>query len=406
MRLSILPTALLLLFATAALAQRSTSSASDYAPYKLLNVPTSPAFILLDAEPITVEEPTSPTDFFASLRNATTGFTAFPNTYAVNFAPGWVFGGKKFNYDNFSSGRHVGQNIGQTSIISLGVLTQTPDDIEERTRASLGFKFSLWPGKADTVFGEMHQKKQFLLSKIDELRQEFDDASELLLQQDANYVTLDKLIKEEATKDEPDIELLQNLMASRDRVENAFRDKVIADYQDQLAELRDTISSLTFRRTGFFFDMAGGMAWQFPNNNVSAGGLDRFSFWTTFGCLTKGDVHFIGTARLMNFQDQLFIDPDSGLPEAGDNLYMDAGGRLVYRRDRFDLSAEGVVRSALNNDAIGSTSRVAFSVGYQVGTNQVFNFTFGKNFDGTVDKGGSLIAVLNFLLGFGNKRPY
>lgn len=126
--------------------QPSAAQPPAQTKYNLLNVPVSPAFILLDAEPVTVEEPANPTDFFASLRNATTGFTALPNTYAINFAPGWMFGGSKFSYDDFASGRRVGQNIGQSALISMGVLTNTLSDTDNFTKASLGFKCSLWQG--------------------------------------------------------------------------------------------------------------------------------------------------------------------------------------------------------------------------------------------------------------------
>jgi len=374
--------------------------------YNLLNVPVSPAFILLDAEPVTIEEPANPTDFFASLRNATTGFTALPNTYAVNFAPGWMFGGSKFTYDDFTSGRRAGKNIGQSALISMGVLTQTLADTADFTKASLGFRFSLWPGKADTAFGELHEKREFLLRKVGELRQNLDEQAQTLLEQDPNYVMLNNMINAEAQKDNPDLELIQSLQKSRDRVENEFRDRIVAGYEDQLAEIRDTIAQMVFRRHGFFLDFAGGAAFRFPNNTVGDAGVDRFACWTTFGFLTKKDLNFIATARLMNFQDQAFIDRETGVLDVGTNLFLDAGARLVYRHHRFGLSAEGVLRQPLNNSGIDGTSRASFSLDYQVGENQVLDFTFGKNFDGTVEKGGNLIAIFNFLIGFGGKRPY
>ena len=386
--------------------QPSAAQPPAQTKYNLLNVPVSPAFILLDAEPVTVEEPANPTDFFASLRNATTGFTALPNTYAINFAPGWMFGGSKFSYDDFASGRRVGQNIGQSALISMGVLTNTLSDTDNFTKASLGFKFSLWQGKADTAFGELHQKRAFLLRKVGELRQDLDEQAQALLEQDPNYVMLNNMINAEAQKDNPDLELIQSLQKSRDRVENEFRDRIVAGYESQLADIRDTIAQMIFRRYGFFFDVSGGAAFRFPNNTVGDAGMDRFGFWATCGFLTKKDLNIIATARLMNFQDQAFIDQGTGVLDVGTNLFLDAGARLVYRRHRFGLSAEGVLRQPLNNSGIDGTSRASFSLDYQVGENQVLDFTFGKNFDGTVEKGGNLIAIFNFLIGFGGKRPY
>ena len=52
-----------------------------------------------------------------------------------------------------------------------------------------------------------------------------------------------------------------------------------------------------------------------------------------------------------------------------------------------------------------NTNRYVFSANYKVGRNQNLSFTYGKNFDNTVSKGGNLIAALNFLIGFGSVRP-
>ncbi len=375
--------------------------------YNLLNVPVSPAFILLDAEPVTVEEPLSPTDFFASLRNATTGFTAFPNTYAINFAPGWMFGGNKFTYEDFSSGKRVGQNIGQTALISMGILTQSSSDTTNFTKASLGFKFSLWPGKVDAEFGRLHDLRTSVLNQVNDLRDELDEQSDALIKKDPNYKKLSKKRDAELRKENPDTGLIQSLTESMTQIENAIRDKVVAAFaQSDLASIRDTIAQMVFRRYGFFFDVAGGAAWRFPGNTIGNSGLDRFGLWTTFGYLTKKNFNFVATTRLTNYEDQAFIDQGTGVLDEGNNMYFDAGARLIYRRNRLGLSAEAVMRQPLNNDGIDGTSRAAFSLDYQLAENRVLNFTFGKNFDGTVEKGGNLIAVLNFLMGFGGKRPY
>ncbi|MBK7938043.1 MAG: hypothetical protein IPJ82_13550 [Lewinellaceae bacterium] len=375
--------------------------------YNLLNVPVSPAFILLDAEPVTVEEPVSPTDFFASLRNATTGFTAFPNTYALNFAPGWMFGGNKFTYEDFSSGKRMGQNIGQTTLISMGILTQSSTDTTAFTKASLGFKFSLWPGKVDTEFGRLHEQRQSLLNKVGELRDELDEEITARTKKDPQHKKLTKKRDAELRKDPPNMDLIQAWTDSLTQIENAIADEVVAGFAEaDMAEIRDTIAQMVFRRYGFFCDIAGGAAWRFPGNTIGNAGIDRFGFWTTFGYLTKKDINIVATARLTNYQDQAFIDQETGILDEGNNLYFDAGARLIYRRNRLGLSAEAVMRQPLNNSGVDGTSRAAFSLDYQLQENRVLNFTFGKNFDGTVEKGGNLIAVVNFLMGFGGKRPY
>ncbi len=47
---------------------------------------------------------------------------------------------------------------------------------------------------------------------------------------------------------------------------------------------------------------------------------------------------------------------------------------------------------------------LVFNADYAIWKNQKLTFSFGKNFDGAISKGGNLIAALTFLAGFGNKR--
>jgi hypothetical protein len=61
-------------------------------------------------------------------------------------------------------------------------------------------------------------------------------------------------------------------------------------------------------------------------------------------------------------------------------------------------------RSVLTNSIIDPSWRLVFSVEYDIGFNQKLSFNFGRDFDGTTQKGGTLIGMLNFIAGFGNKR--
>src|SRR5438477_12673520 len=64
----------------------------------LLRAPTSPGFILLNKQPSDIERPTTPTDFMVNFSNASSGFSALPQNYAIEVAPCWLFGGKNITF--------------------------------------------------------------------------------------------------------------------------------------------------------------------------------------------------------------------------------------------------------------------------------------------------------------------
>ena len=50
------------------------------------------------------------------------------------------------------------------------------------------------------------------------------------------------------------------------------------------------------------------------------------------------------------------------------------------------------------------TSQNGNSADYDLGNNRKLTVAFGRDFDGTVSKSGNVIAALNFLAGFGNRK--
>jgi hypothetical protein len=65
---------------------------------------------------------------------------------------------------------------------------------------------------------------------------------------------------------------------------------------------------------------------------------------------------------------------------------------------------EAIYRSVLQENTIDPNWRLVFSAEYDVGMNQKLSFSFGRNFDRTISRGGNLMTALNFIKGFGNKR--
>jgi hypothetical protein len=86
----------------------------------------------------------------------------------------------------------------------------------------------------------------------------------------------------------------------------------------------------------------------------------------------------------------------------------DIGTKLVIDNLRkFSFSGELILRTYLkkvNNEE--SKVRYTLNVGYELMPNYLITFNIGKEFDKKAETGGTLIAALNLVLGFGSLRPF
>ena len=84
----------------------------------------------------------------------------------------------------------------------------------------------------------------------------------------------------------------------------------------------------------------------------------------------------------------------------------DTGMRLLFnsKNNKFTFGGELIYRSILNAAVTTSSYRYAINSDYEVGKNQIISFVFGRDFNGTINKSGNLLAALNFIIGFGNGK--
>ncbi|HRG24469.1 MAG TPA: hypothetical protein PLL23_08755, partial [Chitinophagaceae bacterium] len=101
----------------------------------------------------------------------------------------------------------------------------------------------------------------------------------------------------------------------------------------------------------------------------------------------------------------LFAGP-SGLLKGGKLSTFDMGGRFLLdvSREKFVLSAEALYRSILGSSTVDPSWRLVMNAEYDLGSNRKLTFAFGRDFDGTISKGGNLVAMINLIAGFGGDR--
>ena len=164
--------------------------------------------------------------------------------------------------------------------------------------------------------------------------------------------------------------------------------------------IRKVAQGLDFTREGFMMDLAGGFSYNFVSQ--TNGTLYNAGAWVTAGEQWASGIDLLGVVRY------LYDPQNTGVALSTTNYHtIDAGARILYgpQTGKFSFGLEGIYRKVSGTTALNSSYRYALTTDYKVGTNQVLSFNIGRDFNGTINKGGNLIAALNFLIGFGSTRP-
>lgn len=383
----------------------------------LLNAPVSPASNLLGIAPSDIDKPTDVSAFMLSLQSASSSFTKLPSNYAVDIAPYWLFKNSKKGDITTKGFRRTGGKdvLKQTLVLSFAI--RSPDSTEatalnpRSVYGGFGFKFSILRGKYDNTTNEA-------LDKIKQL-------------QDIRLRHLDEMLTNYQANTDPElIELKQQrkdmlkgksadsirIIRASDKyvsIENIINKKMAlyieTEKTEKLAELDKEIQSIasefqTFR-TGFTWDVAGGISTEFRNLTFNNSKIYNAGIWTTVGYTdtTYGAGLFL--LRLLHNPDQVFAKGNM-INDIGNITTFDAGLRYIYAKpqSKFSASVEAIYRSILSSNTINPSWRLVFNADYKILANQKLTFSIGRNFDGTLTKDGNLIAALTFLKGFGNKR--
>ncbi len=402
--------------APAAFAQGSQEIKKDTVlSVNLLQVPTSPAFILMGIEPTNIEQPTNPTDFAVSFRNATNNFSALPNNFSLQFAPVWLFNGRKITFRDFQSTR-IGKSIAQSLSFSIGYLnTSEQDDLVKSAQLGMGLKFSVLRGTFSPKLENLLQRRMAVLNKISgDFTQEIGASEEFGQVSDAISQTKDAIERIDAKPNPTDADrqdrvvlaqqltvLEAQLAALTVELETRFRERS----QTDLAFLTDSANRVPFNRYGLKLDVAGGMLLDFPDGRFNYSRISRYGAWITGGYDPENKrISVLGVGRLLLTPDEEFVE--NWIRNVNDNLTLDLGARLVLSNTprKFNLSGEIIYRNYLNNSEVDPTWRYTLNFDYQFLKNQVVTFSIGRNFEGVTAQGGNLVAAINLLFGLGAQR--
>jgi hypothetical protein len=314
-----------------------------------LRLNTAPAFVLLGTTPTAVEQPSSPrglaTSIFAS-QDDKDGGTLLPRNLALEFAPYWWFYGKELTWEQYQTNDSPLVNIGRTLTFSIATAeTEFPtanDTVVDGTGIGLGVRFSLWKGQPSQA--AIRAKK-------------------------ALGTTLNKLA--EKLPDDPD--------------EPILIDDLTSQFGPEMKAYRQAIR----RRDGFQLEMAGGVAWGYPDDDFSDSRLKSAGVWLTPAYRSPsegplGDLEIVGVGRYLYHK----------LPADDNASSFDVGARLVWTvtGKPFSASAE-YVRRFSDEDGTDST-RYAGQIEYQFNQRLAVLLGFGQDFKSMLTKEDNAFVLL------------
>lgn len=374
----------------------------------LLQSPVSPAGSLLGISPSQIDKPTDPEAFMASVKNASADFTKIPSSYAIDFAPAWLFFGNKISYEYFRSQKFC-HTIWQSMVISAAV-KNTSDSGINNTQFSVGLKVSLVRGKVDgTKVDDLIEHSTKQLKEMNDFV--FD--VEKIIQKDKELNYYIKRMGELARANQTDTKEYNNLKERAEARTTFLRDPAQRDYLAKLEQekgynILDSLISIAkeikWKRLGFKLDLSGGVVFDFPNMDFKRGTATKAGAWLTGGWELKR-MTFLAIVRYLYNPNQILGASDT-IAKTTSFQTLDGGIRLVYNNpnDKFMVSAEALYRSVFDPKIIEPGWRIIVNAEYEVAKNIKLNLSFGKDFDGVFTKGGNVITALNLLLGFGSNK--
>lgn len=398
-------TALLILFITTAFSQEDDSTKIKL---DLLRAPSSPGANLLGFAVTDIEKPTDVSSFMASLQSAAGANSILPSNYAVDLAPFWLFRAKGLTTDKMNS-TQFRDVFRQTFVVSAAVRgNDSTDGFNPRNfYNSFGLKFSIHRGqfskKTRETLDSIFILDSSLASDVNLQMKQFQDTSKAYIE--LGDARRQRLIETGGNLQDPAYLAITQKMTE---MIDGYKQQLLVSQvsiKSRLAMLKEKAKSFKIERFGFFIDFAGGVSLEYLDKAFNRSRVHNGGAWLTFGGNYECGLSVLGLARYLYNPDKVYAD-DAGIVKMQNVSTFDAGGRLVYNspQSRFALSAEAIYRSVLQKNTIDPSWRLALNAEYDIGNNQRLTFVFGRAFDGTIKKDGTVIAALNFLKGFGNKR--
>jgi len=339
-----------------------------------LEVPNSPAFMLLDVAPTIIERPTSGKAFAMSILNTVNENNGIPQNYAVELTPYWYFKHPDLNaFKYWGIDPKTNKNKGFNQI--------------KQANISFAYANTKWPDTA--VPGNISNLALGIRGTIFQLISKSNRKSLLA----ANNKVVNRLSE------------LNAQIAQFDPFDEDYREKVQAflngmSADEELLESEQELQEILNRKPLFAIDGATAMNWSFDGNNFSTNRLSLFGAWLTLDYSQElnpnNDAHrnYLSFLMLARYTYDNSFDGNPIATGSFMNLF-DLGGKIEFEFKQLSFSYEYIFRTVSGQKA--NTFRSTGMAMYKVSDKIYLLASLGKNFGDT----NNLIAQFGINLGFG-----
>jgi len=350
---------------------------------KELNLPNSPAFILLDKAPSVIERPGTTKAFTASLVSLITEGNGLPKNFGFEITPFWFFRSNLSVYDYLGIDRTTGRqtnifaNLRHTSI-STGAFDQ--DSSKSQPFDANYLSFGIRANPISVVRKKMSSAINDVISTI-------------ALRQVA--LTPQVVAGCSAFIGQPQY----NACLAKGLQEAFEEDKVIKIQEDRLHKLLSM-------KPAFQLDVAAAASMVFRDHTVGDHHGHRTGIWTTLAYNvpfsgTKDIEKMLANKNYMNFYVAFRYLQEKQTSDfiSFNNVHsIDLGGRFELLFDKLSISFESLHRFEKANSDNNSNRNVGI-LQYRIMDNLYLTGSFGKNF-GSVN---NLVALFGINWGFGKE---
>jgi hypothetical protein len=384
--------AMLLFFYLIVQSQTDTIPALKNVQLDLLNTPTNPAFSIMSASPVEIVEPSTASEFYLSIQNASNNFSSVPNNYGFSVTPFWFTkAGKTLSFDEDFSTRQKAF-FWRYLRLSAGVVKGKSSN-EKMWQYALGMQTNILPGRVDKA------KKDAYYNLLRSYHKKYYNSIQEFLQSNALFIELEasqkNLLSEISTSggsDTSKVSEYKKISRQKDQLQTvlAIQFEMQNMFESDSVNVNATFSDLE-KRIGFKWSIAGGMACNVENNKIDSINEVRTGLWTNFGWTmpingTQNYIDVMGLARFLKLEDIIYESENNYF--SVDPLFLiDLGAQIKFDyNSKVSFLLEAVYRIPFD-DRVSNTYKVNSLFHYKFHKNQLLFVSFGNAFNEESDEG-------------------
>jgi hypothetical protein len=345
-----------------------------------MQVPNSPAFVLLDAAPTSVEKPTSTKAFAVSIMNALNENNGIPKNYAVEFTPFWFMKHptltalKFWGIDSDLKKQLPFSALPQYSV-SFALVSNKPNDTltnPTTTNVSFGIRTTILRVRSDDDKQDLITENKRIATRLSTLN---DSLSNIVGQ-----ITMLSILPLDSTNEIARIErqMQIDLLKQEER-------EILGSFENdsELIKHEQSVQEILARRPMFAIEGAIASNAAFDNNDFSTKRLGRVGGWlnlayavslnTHDAVVKKNYLNAVITTRYLSDHNQRSTN---GF--VIQNLF-DSGGKLELEIDKFSISGEYLYRWN-STDKTKNSFRASGLLKYKIKDDLYLTSAFGRNF--------------------------